>query len=95
MTTLTAQVINDITLERIKQDEQWGGGNHDDGHGPHDWCRYIHKQNQAAYGAFVGIFGDRMSWRSRMVKIAALAIAAIESHDRLKAEDDAVEAGGL
>ena len=91
--TIAKQVLTDITEERIRQSEEWGGAAHDDSHGPHDWVGYIGKQNQVAFAAFVGKNNDAKEWRSRMVKVAALAIAAIESYDRLMAEDEAVGAG--
>ncbi len=42
---MTAHEINlAIRQERISQDEQWGGADHDAQHGPHDWLDYITKQ---------------------------------------------------
>ena len=45
-----------------------------------NWIDY---QRQRAVGS--AFAGDRADWRERMVKIAALAVAAIESQDRVMA----------
>jgi len=71
------KVLGDIKAERVKQDEQWGGPNHDDDHAECDWRDYIEKQLEGARFA-----GTRKERRKRYVKIAALAVAAIESMDR-------------
>lgn len=65
---------DDIRAERARQDLQWGGPAHDDGHAVEDWCSYIGRQLY-----FVEV---RPPVRDRLVKIAALAVAAIESLDR-------------
>lgn len=76
-------VFAEIQAERVRQDEQWGGPEHDDTHGPADWCDYIERQLSEADGV-IGL-QNPAAWRERMVKIAALAVAAIESHDRVMA----------
>ena len=72
------RAILDIAVERKAQDEQWGGQKHDDAHDPRDWVHFINKQTLSAYYEY---FNPR-AYESRMVKIAALAIAAIESSRR-------------
>jgi hypothetical protein len=78
-------VYADIRAERERQDEQWGGPEHDDEHGPADWLHFIDKQIIA--GVFDVELGEQNpgSYRARLVKTAALAVAAIESHDRKSA----------
>lgn len=78
-------VFAEIAAERVRQDEQWGGPEHDDTHGPADWMHFIDKQTVA--GVFDVELGEEKpgSYRRRLVKIAALAVAAIESHDRVMA----------
>jgi hypothetical protein len=68
--SLSTQVMQDIAVERDTQDRQWGGASHDDTHVMADWHQYINYQS------------DLMECRDRLVKIAALAIAAIDSIDR-------------
>jgi hypothetical protein len=63
--------IADVLAERKRQDAQWGGPVHDDGHDNDEWAEFIARQ----------------MWRFRrkrenFVKVAALAVAAIESIDR-------------
>lgn len=64
-----------IRAERERQDEQWGGPEHDDEHDPWDWARLI--EHQTAWDR------EQDPW-CRFVKIAALAVAAIESIERKK-----------
>lgn len=72
-------ILEEIAAERQRQDEKWGGANNDDDHSSHDWTSYIVKH--------LGMSGIGDDWnpslfRKQMVRIAALAVAAIEWHDR-------------
>lgn len=86
-------VVQDVQLERYAQSVQWGGIAHDDEQGPQAWCDYIEKQLTAARAAFPKphLEGSGPEWRTRMVKIAALAIAGMETYDRHVAETEAIE----
>lgn len=64
----------EIQEERERQSKNWGGAQHDDQHTPNDWIAFI------AYHAGRGSY--RANFRTQMVKVAALAVAAIESWDR-------------
>lgn len=64
-------VYNEIKAERVDQDKQWGGPEHDDLHGPDEFMGYITRQIEKDTDV-----------RERLVKIAALAVAAVESFDR-------------
>lgn len=75
-------VYDEITAERARQDAQWGQA-HDDA------ARVSHFERLIP--AYVGkAFETRMQtgnhdmtdWRRRMVQVAALAVAAIETEDR-------------
>ena len=68
--------FRDISAERNRQDEQWGGPANDDAHSVIDWQNCIHKQ--------IRQLANEAERRERLVKIAALAIAAVESHDRIR-----------
>lgn len=70
-------LFGEISRERSKQDAQWGGAIHDDSHEPWEWCAYIGKHNLMADSA-----DTTQDYEARMIKIAALAIAAIESSRR-------------
>ena len=70
----------EIKTERIRQAAQWGGPGHDDGHDRCDWVRMIERftaladrpGNAAAFEIF----------EAQMMKVAALAIAAVQSSRR-------------
>lgn len=70
------QVVEMVRAERACQDEQWGGHEHDVTHDPVDWASYIEKQVLQL---------NALTWTSpdeseeRLVKIAALAFAALEA----------------
>ena len=68
---------DDIREERAKQDQKWGGASHDDRHGVVDWVSYITHHAVSAL-ADANLF----TFRRQMVRVAALAVAAIESADR-------------
>jgi hypothetical protein len=77
------QVSADIMAERLRQDVQWGGAAHDDTHSSDDWLRFIVKQLHRAADLSAGIepaIPD--AYREKLVKIGALAHAALEAHDR-------------
>ena len=72
--TVTLEVI----AERARQDAKWGGPDHDDQHGLEDFCGFI---NQRTADLARG-FETTEHARKRMIQIAALAVAAVESMDR-------------
>lgn len=67
-------VYQEIQREREHQDAQWGGPEHDDQHTGYDWLEFIEYQT--------GKINDPPSYREGLIKIAALAVAALESYDR-------------
>jgi hypothetical protein len=67
-------VFDDIRAERARQDEKWGGPEHDDEHGPRSWRRFIRSHLAKSE--------RRGEYRQRILEVAALAVAAIESYDR-------------
>lgn len=86
---MKGSVLSEIVAERGRQDEQWGGPSHDDQHSQMDWMDYISQQVEK-YAKNVITRGDAyMSTpdaHQRFVKIAALAVAALESFDRKNAD---------
>lgn len=79
-------VYAEIREERINQDRQYGGPEHDDAHLPNDWIALI---TRFAGGAAASptcskdlTAKDRARFRKGMLCVAALAVAAIESVDR-------------
>jgi hypothetical protein len=78
-------ITDDILTERTNQDAQWGGPAHDDTHSPLDWATFIaNQQEKIAIGAITrgAPYYATPDCRQRLVKIAALAVAALESMDR-------------
>jgi hypothetical protein len=72
--------IGDIFAERANQVEQGYDQANDDATKPKEWVAYIDKQIGKAFNAQLSRDAD--DFRDRMVKIAALALAALESIDR-------------
>ena len=71
---------DEIQRERIAQDQKWGGPAHDNKHNSHDWVSYLTKH----VGKAVMHPWDKGLFRAQMVRVAAVAIAAIEWCDRNK-----------
>lgn len=76
-----ARHIGAIYAERIRQDMEWGGPHRDDEHTILDWCKHVQKQINRA-----SVNNDA---RKRLIKIAALAVAALESMDRQSQDKNA------
>ena len=73
------KIYDEITKERVYQDRKWGGPEHDDLQCYNNWVAYITKY--ATGWAWKGIV-PLSEFRRSMLKVAALAVAAIESVDR-------------
>lgn len=70
-------IFDEIVRERMAQDKKWGGPAHDDTHLESDWWDYIARHNDRALEN-----DSTEQFRKQMIRVAALAVAAIESHDR-------------
>lgn len=70
------RIIEEIRAERAAQDAQWGGPEHDDEHGMDEFANFM------AIQLAKSDYGHSPDFRARFIKIAALAVAAVESHDR-------------
>jgi len=78
-------VLDDIARERERQDAQWGGPNHDDGHTPRDWSVFRRKFEGRVLASIASehmTVYEPADARNALVKIAALAVAQIEALDR-------------
>lgn len=69
------RIVKNILDERDYQDRKWGGERYDDKHNEHDWSAYIVEHLGKA-------ITNPHTFRTQMVKVAALAVAAIEWVDR-------------
>lgn len=74
------QALTDIFFERLKQDEKWGGPNHDDQHTLMDWTTFL--KQHSSYAEHAVITGHKTKYRKFLVEVAALAVAALEAFDR-------------
>jgi hypothetical protein len=74
--TIPQDILDDIAAERAEQDAKYGGPTHDDGHDPIDWCLYIIEHATKPFKP------EAKGYRKQLVRVAALAIAAIQAHDR-------------
>ncbi len=72
------QILEEINKERERQEEIWGVG-FDDKNTRNDFVAYIaeYAGRGSTYGASPAEF------RKRMVQVAALAVSAVETFDRL------------
>jgi len=74
------RIFDEVDAERDEQDTKWGA-DFDDRNTPYNWAAYIGQYSTRH------LIGDprqvsEATFRADMVKVAALAIAAIESIDR-------------
>ncbi len=72
---------SEIDTERSRQDKQWGGPVTDDTRSDDEWCQYIEKQTEAVRVDRALDLDKPGATRERYIKIAALAVAAVESID--------------
>lgn len=81
MKPATSQVLSEVAAERAYQETRWGTTN-DDANTPHQWMGYIsaYGSRDLAVGANVPV--DAVKFRTDMIKVAAIAVAAVEALDR-------------
>lgn len=71
---------DEIRAERANQEQKWGTA-FDDKNTPFNWSAYIgHYANRNLIGDPAQVSAEKH--RADMVKVAALAVAAIEAYDR-------------
>lgn len=70
-----------IKRERAAQDQQWGGPDHDDQHTSTEWLVF-----RAGFEVRADTFQTYPEQRGALIKIAALAVAQVESIDRKRRE---------
>ncbi len=79
-------IFDQIHAERERQDKIWGGPAHDDTKGIQDWIAYIVVYLGKAAGRETDWGRDTPNVRQLFVKVAALAVAAIQALDRYEEE---------
>lgn len=70
-------ILDEVYEERQRQIAKWGGEKHDDNHQMKDWMKFIHQRTFA-----IRERRELSLDRARLIRIAALAVAAVESMDR-------------
>ena len=73
----TERVVADVLLERQAQDARFGGPASDDRREPAEWVALLLKHLARVAGT-----DDDDARRGHLVRVAALAVAAVESLDR-------------
>lgn len=73
-------VIDEVAVERDRQDQKWGGSEHDDLHGVAEFVQFI--MDYAGWARQMASAGSPDKARRRLIQVAALAVAAVESIDR-------------
>lgn len=77
-------IYDEIKEERTRQREEWGGADHDIKHNTHDWIAFIAKHlGKAVMWPF-----DKKVYRYQLIRVAALAVAAVEAFDLLMSMED-------
>jgi hypothetical protein len=71
-------VLAEVMGERYKQNQKWGGQDHDDKHNSHDWIAILVRHA----GRAVMWPWDNTAFRKQMIRVAAVAVAAAEWCDR-------------
>lgn len=77
------RILSEVVGRRCVQDVQHGGAAHDDTHAPDEWESLITDHS----GRLTVIFEPAADYRDRLITIAALACAAVQSWDRLHKTD--------
>jgi hypothetical protein len=73
-------VVSEVVAERVRQDGKWGGPEHDDQHSTADFVQFI--EDWAGWARAMAGMNSHDKARRRLIQVAALAVAAVESIDR-------------
>lgn len=79
------KIIAEVVAERERQDALAHGGDteaFDKGNSRNDWIAYLNAYSGRAAQKVYRNEVERQEFRRNMVKVAALAVAAIEAHDK-------------
>jgi hypothetical protein len=88
-----ANIFDEIAKERSWQDAEFGGPEEDDKKSISDWLRHIYQHTSMANPPVQPSEGN---FRKQMVRVAALAVAAIQAIDRkIRAAKDSMSASNL
>jgi hypothetical protein len=77
------RVLADVMAERRRQDDRWGGPTHDASHHATDWQQFRDRYEGEIEAAVIE--QRPADVRAGLVKVAALAVAQLQAHDRREA----------
>lgn len=72
--------LSDVAEERARQDAKWGGAEHDDHHSTADFVQLI--EDYAGWARTMAGMDSPEKAERRLIQVAALAVAAVESSRR-------------
>lgn len=83
-----SDVYEEIKAERSYQNDRWGTASDDSRNTPWMWAAYIAQYaTKWMRGSFAPILSEETNaFRTCMIKVASIAVAAVESIDRQRAE---------
>ena len=87
-----APALWDVHSERQRQDQKWGGAEHDDQHTVAEFVQLI--QDYAGWARVMDSMNSPQKARTRLIQVAALAVAAVESLDRRAPRAQTLEDNG-
>jgi hypothetical protein len=73
-------ILRQVANERDRQDAKWGGAPHDDDHSTAEFVQFI--EDYAGWARTMAGMDSPDKARRRLIQVAALAVAAVESMDR-------------
>ena len=86
MTDVKKDLYVEIADERFHQDKKWGGPDHDSHHTSFEWVGFITHYLGKSIECIINNAGKEehqlLLFRYNMIKVAALAVAAVEAVDR-------------
>jgi len=77
-------ILGEVKSERVYQDKKWGHKVDDSLNSPNDWVTYICNYASKWFPGGFPPYNENVveDFRAKMIKTAALAVAAVESIDR-------------
>ena len=76
----TTNILHEVADERKRQDHKWGGPEHDDKHSTAEFVQWI--EDYAGWARMKSSMLSHDKARDKLLDVAALAVAAVESIDR-------------
>lgn len=77
---MSETILAEVARERLRQDGKWGGPTHDDTHSTAEFVQWI--EDYAGWARMMASMNSPDKARNRLIQVAALAVAAVESIDR-------------